>query len=94
MTKHAHHHTLRKSDLLDLFFYSISDIDVNELGWWLETKTEKQFTVIQTEIIKDLFKLLNTQEAQLTLFKEVLFKNLGYLKRQIDSDDFLKKNDR
>lgn len=84
-------YTIPKSDLLDLFFYSIKGIDVNDLGWWLETKTEKQFTVIQTEIIKDLVKLLNnTQEAQLKLFKEVLFKNLGYLKRQIDSDE---KND-
>jgi hypothetical protein len=85
MTKDSNHHTLRRNDLLDLFFHSISDIDVNDLGWWLETKTEEQFTVIQTEIIKDLVKLLNTQEAQLKLFKEVLFKNLDYLKRQIDS---------
>ena len=68
-----------------------SAFDTYDLGWWLETKTAEQFTIIQTQIIKDLFKLFNTQEAQIALFKDI-FKNLDCVKRKIDFKDFLNES--
>ena len=92
MSKYKPKYEIDKHELHKFICNTISStFDTYDLGWWLETKTAEQFTIIQTQIIKDLFKLFNTQEAQVALFKDI-FKNLDYVKRKIDSKDFLDEN--
>lgn len=63
-----------------------------DLGWWLECKTDEQFTVIQVQIVKDMFKLLELQKEQIEAFKAILTNNLDYLKRKLDPEAFLADN--
>ena len=67
-----------------------STFNIYNLGWWLETKTEEQFTVIQTQIIEDTLKLFNRQISQIKLFRDILLKNADYLRRKSDIDSLLK----
>lgn len=92
MSKYKPKYEIDKHELHKFIFNTISStFDTYDLGRWLETKTEEQFTIIQTQIIKDLFRLFNMQEAQATLFKDI-FKGLDCVERKIVSNDFLNEN--
>lgn len=94
MSKYVLKYEIDKRELSNFTWGSIgSKFNTRDLGRWLETKTEEQFTVIHTQAIEDLLKFFNTQQSQITLFKKNLFENLDYLKLKIDLEDSLDEND-
>ncbi len=59
-----------RDDVLKLLMNHIGDYSTADLGWWLETKTANNFTVIELEFITQAFATLRSITSSVALFEK------------------------
>lgn len=59
-----------RDDVMKLLNNHIGDYSVHDLGWWLETKTANNFTVVELEFITQSFTTLKNIAGSIALFEK------------------------
>lgn len=86
MTTNDKNYYIPKEELLSFTMSQIGNLAVNDVGWWLETKTDNKFTVVECEFILQAFgtlDALNTSTSEtVQFFKKEWLTRLDMLHRE------------
>jgi hypothetical protein len=71
---------ISREDFRTMLWGMYGDISTDDIAWWLETKTEKRFTVVQVEFVTELLKHLDSVNMQNIEFKNKWRPKVAYLR--------------